>query len=254
MTQLVFDYEYWAYAPDLIPNSDATFESLLPKLEDVCRASPVTMYGKTFESRRISCLFAPSVEEVRQKADAKSNGFDYNDTPAYDWDSSPDEIAFIRKYIEKFFGFKSDYVLCHVYRGATSRTNAKGETVEEIGQDYIGWHNDKEALGSEIMSVTLGASRRFQFRKLEDKKGVSDEFRLQCGDVVHMKGPREGKKSCQRVYKHCVPQMNVGDLLNHIQEIDGRPFEGRKTKASVSDYIKANDMAPTRINLTFRQY
>lgn len=253
-TQLVFDEKYWSYLPRFIPNSEDVYRSLLPQLEKTCGIYTINMYGKVFESRKISCIFVPDVNDVKNRTDAKSKGFDYNETPAFDWVESPPEIRLIKELIEKTFGYKIDYVLCHIYRGLTIRKKVNGEDIEEVGQDYIGWHNDKEALDSEIFSVSLGATRRFQFRHLDNKKGCADELILRCGDLVHMKGPREKQKSCQRVYKHQVPQMSINDLVAHVEECNTPTFEGRKTYTSLKDHIKKYDIAPTRINLTFRQY
>ena len=252
--QLIFRTRYWAYVPGLIPNPDEVYDSLLPQLEEVCDTYTISMYGKSFESRKVSCLFAPDVQEVGERADAKSKGFDYSETPAFEWEKAPDEIHRIRKLLEEFFGYRTDYVLCHIYRGITTRETTKGKMVEEAGQDYIGWHNDKEALDSEIFSVSLGASRRFQFRPLKATKGYTDELLLHSGDVVHMNGPRKGQKSCQNTYKHQVPQMNVADLTAHIEASGAPAFKGRKTYAALTKHIKKHDIAPTRINLTFRQF
>ena len=252
--QLLFRTRYWSYVPGLIPNPDEVYDSLLPQLEKVCDTYTISMYGKSFESRKVSCLFAPDVQEVGERADAKSKGFDYSETPAFEWEKAPEEIHRIRKLLEEFFGYRTDYVLCHIYRGITTRETTGGKTVEEVGQDYIGWHNDKEALDSEIYSVSLGASRRFQFRPLKATKGYTDELLLHSGDVVHMNGPRKGQKSCQNTYKHQVPQMSVADLTAHIEASGAPALKGRKTYAALTKHIKKHDIAPTRINLTFRQF
>lgn len=252
--QLIFRTKYWAYVPGLIPNPEDVYNSLLPQLQAVCDTYTISMYGKSFESRKVSCLFAPDVQEVGERADAKSKGFDYSETPAFEWEKAPEEIHRIRKLLEEFFGYRTDYVLCHIYRGITTRETTKGKTVEEVGQDYIGWHNDKEALDSEIFSVSLGASRRFQFRPLKATKGYTDELLLHSGDVVHMNGPRKGQKSCQNTYKHQVPQMSVADLTAHIEASGAPALKGRKTYTALTKHIKKHDIAPTRINLTFRQF
>ena len=246
--QLFFKTKYWSYAPRLIPNADEIFSNLLPQLEKVCSTYMIEMYGKSFESRRISCVFS---SDVKKGSNAKSSGFNYTQIPTYEWSQSPKELLEIRELLEKFFGYRTDYVLCHIYRGLTSRKTISGKVVEELGRDYIGWHNDKEALNSEIYSISLGTSRRFKFRSL---KGYTDELLLRSGDVVHMFGPRKGQKSCQNMYKHQLPQMSVNDLVAHIEAQGLTPPKGRKTRATLIKYIKKYDVPPTRINLTFRQF
>lgn len=243
--QLVFQTRYWSYAPQQIPNSNEIFLNLLPQLEKVCKTTMIQMYGKTFPSKKVSVMYADNVSEIRERADAKSKGFDYKETPAMTWKKAPKEILEIRKMMEEFYEYKFDYVLCHIYRG---------DTEHGIGKDYIGPHNDKEALDSEIVSVSLGATRRFQIHPIDDVKSVVEETRLKCGDVVHMHGPREGQKSCQRKYKHSVPEMNIGDLKRHLKERGVDLPKGRKTYKELYEIIRKHNIAPTRINLTFRQY
>ncbi len=73
------------------------------------------------------------------------------------------------------------------------------------GLDTIGWHNDKEALNTPVVSISLGATRKFRFRKIKDKEGkinkvgYEKELLLKSGDCLFM------KDSCQKIYKHCVP-------------------------------------------------
>ena len=239
LIQIVLRTSHWSYAPGLIPDPDGTFDSLLPSLEKVCKTYMVKMYGKSFPSRKVSCLYADNVTEVGERAKAKSNGFDYKETPAYGWSSSPPEILEIKDRVERFFGHKIDYALCHIYRDDT---------------DYIGWHNDKEALNSEIISVSLGASRRFQFRDIGATKGVSEELFLDSGDVVHMHGPRDGKQSCQKTFKHRVPAMTAMDLSKHITSRGFALPEGRRTFDTLRAAIAKYDIVPVRINITFRQY
>ena len=84
------------------------------------------------------------------------------------------------------------------------------------GNDYIGWHSDDEkelAEGSIIGSLSLGASRRFLFRR-RDNHQIKVELNLKHGDFLIMSG------TTQKYWQHQVP----------------------KTKAQLN----------TRINLTFR--
>jgi len=67
------------------------------------------------------------------------------------------------------------YVLMHIYRN---------------GNDYIGYHNDKEAINMPVISLTLapnGVRRKFRFRKIGETAGWSKEFRLGYSDLLIMK-------------------------------------------------------------------
>jgi alkylated DNA repair dioxygenase AlkB len=84
--------------------------------------------------------------------------------------------------------------------------------------DYIGWHGDKERQcdsdSAPIVSVSLGASRRFQVRDEASRAYVFDEL-LSDGDCVVMGGP-----GFQTKFKHRVPKMlaakdgHVGPRIN----------------------------------------
>ena len=108
-------------------------------------------------------------------------------------------------------------------------------------------------LNSNVISVSLGTTRKFQFSKL-GKKHVTDELILNSGDVVHMHGPRGMQVSCQRIYEHRVPPMSITDLVQHIKQNNIPIPEGRKTYESLSRIISKHNIPPTRINLTFRQF
>ena len=70
------------------------------------------------------------------------------------------------------------------------------------GADSMDWHSDDEAsLGPApvIASVNLGAPRRFQLRRKDDKK-TKIEISLGGGDVLVMGG------RCQLQWQHRVPK------------------------------------------------
>jgi alkylated DNA repair dioxygenase AlkB len=182
-------------------------------------------------TRRISCVYS----DVQ---------FDYGDgqfepAPRFTWADAPKGLLEIKEKLETHLGYKMDYVLVHIYRDQT---------------DYIGFHSDGEARNSEIYSVSLGATRRFQFRLIKEKKGYSDEYHLSNGDVVHMFGPRPNQPSCQMMFKHCVPKMDIKDLCDHITSHNIALPDGRKTYEKLQTVIDAHDIVPIRINMTFRQF
>merc|ERR1712159_89882 len=73
------------------------------------------------------------------------------------------------------------------------------------GEDYIGWHGDREkqidADAAPIVSISLGAPRRFQVRHEQSQRIVFDEV-LEDGECVVM-----GGAGFQQHFKHRVPKM-----------------------------------------------
>lgn len=253
---LTFFDEWWSYTPNFFDDdlSQKIFEGLLPSFEKLCMSYTVSMYGKSFESRKISCIFTENPKEISERADAKSKGFDYAETPAYAWSEAPVELTKIKELLEEEYKFNLDYVLCHIYRGITQRKKLDGTTITRAGQDYIGFHNDKEALNSEIISVSFGATRKFEIREMKNKRN-SDCIYLKSGDVFHMYGPRgENQRSCQHIYEHQVPPMTLKELKEFVLSKDIKMPKGRVTFDSLTEICNQNSIEPTRINLTFRQF
>ena len=224
----------WEYYPGMI--SSDSFHKLLPIMEESCQTYPIKIYGKTYESKRKTCIY------TKPRPDEK---YYHNNIPVHLKDDMPDELAEIWTCVEDKFKIKLDYVLVHIYRDHN---------------DYIGWHNDKEALDSEIVSVSLGATRRFQFRPIKATKGYNHELSLSNGDVVHMKGPDPDtdhpvlRDGCQRHYKHQIPQMTANDMRSHLLESHCTLPSGRGTKDKLIEAMASKNAIPVRINLTFRQY
>jgi hypothetical protein len=189
---LVVENKHWRYAPRCIPRPRAVFYLLMKQVKDkvVRYMVPVPqLNNKEYLSRRMSCRFYDRKDQA-----------DHEDIPSYDWSESTIVFA-IKGYLERVFMTRFDYALLHLY---------------ETGNDYIGWHRDKEATNSIIASVSLGATRKFRVKARDRKVGWDHEFRLENGAVVLM------KTTFNRVNLHCVPE------------------EKKVTKP--------------RINITFRQY
>ena len=183
--------KYWTYKPGLIPSF--VFKPLL---------EIITEYCSTGESnKRISCVFSNIHKYQRNN--------NYGKIPHYEWSDAPSILYELCNMVEDYTKEKYDYVLVHIYIN---------------GKSSIGYHNDSEALNSSIASVSLGATRKFRFKKITRSGGWDTELELHDGDLVWMHGPDPltGRPSCQREYFHTVP----------IE---------RKVKEP-------------RINLTFRQY
>jgi alkylated DNA repair dioxygenase AlkB len=220
--------EYYRYYPKLI--DETYFAELLPHFLNLCKVRTVKIRGKTLLTRRISCVYS----DVQ---------FDYGDgqfepAPRFPWADAPKALLEIKEKLENLLGYKVDYILVHIYRD---------------GSDYIGFHSDGEAQNSEVYSVSLGATRRFQFRPINDKKHT-DEYHLSNGDVVHMFGPRPNQPSCQMMFKHAVPKMDIKDLCDHITSHNIPLPTGRKTYQTLQAIIEEHDIIPLRINMTFRQF
>ena len=112
------------------------------------------------------------------------------------------------------------------------------------GADYIGWHGDREkqidADSAPIISVSLGAGRRFQVRREATRQTVFDEM-LEDGDCVVLGGP-----DFQNQYKHRVPKMvakkdgDVGARLN----LTVRKYVGNASPAIPPTQHKRSAPAP----------
>lgn len=189
-----FESEYYSYIPSF---SKDRFDKLYPELVNKCSTYSFKLFNKQVTPKRISCVFlSKNTSEGRDNIE----DYTYSSIPYFDWEESS-EIMKIKKRIENFIGKKFDYCLAHIYNN---------------GEANIGWHNDREALNTSVVSISFGATRKFRLRKIERKNGWDDQIYLKSGDLLHM------FPGCQKVYKHTVP----------IEKTVKKP----------------------RINLTFRQY
>jgi alkylated DNA repair dioxygenase AlkB len=107
------------------------------------------------------------------------------------------ELANIRERLRKEFGFQFNSVLCNYYQDHN---------------DYMGWHSDNEReLGQHpiIASLTLGASRTFQFRHKKLRTIINTE--LMNGSLLLMQA--ETQQAWQHrlpATKHaCAPRINL---------------------------------------------
>jgi hypothetical protein len=158
----------WSYHPKA--SKSVTLE------ECVKEFSPLVA-SATNNSRK-SCFFTHNIEEARKflPSYAYVNGYLWKDYPL---------AAKLKEEIEKKFHTQFDYVLFHIY---------------EDGEANIGWHNDKESLYEEIISVSYGQSRKFRIKTMGRQTGWDDEYRLGNGDVFHMHA------GCQLKFVHTVPK------------------------------------------------
>ncbi len=101
----------------------------------------------------------------------------------------------IKSRIEKITGVSFAYAVLNYYRD---------------GNDYIGFHSDKEVnAGHIVVSVSIGATRRFVL-KHKYRDDVKHVFMLKDGDVLIL-----NEHAIKIMYRHSVPKMaNVGPRIN----------------------------------------
>lgn len=155
----------WSYYPNCL-RSPTIDECLL-------EFGPLT----TPNSSRNSCYFTHDLEMARKYLPG------YAQTAAHLWEASPLTLR-LKQEVEDRFSTQFDYVLVHIYSD---------------GQSTIGWHNDKESLFEEIVSVSFGTARRFRLKPIGQKSGWTDEYQLRNGDIFHM------HQGCQLKFVHTVP-------------------------------------------------
>ncbi|HEX8777628.1 MAG TPA: alpha-ketoglutarate-dependent dioxygenase AlkB, partial [Rhodanobacter sp.] len=106
----------------------------------------------------------------------------------------PTALAAVRARVEQDCGARFNSVLANLYRD---------------GRDSMGWHSDDEPeLGARplIASLSLGAERRFRFRRRRSRgepvrPGDTVELVLPHGSLLRMAG------DTQRLYRHDLPRM-----------------------------------------------
>lgn len=128
--------------------------------------------------------YFPTNDGTKRASFIVGQNISYDDYKVVAWCQVP-TVELLRNFIAGIFGITPDYCLVHRYgHGAAS----------------IMWHNDKEALDSDIFSISFGATRKFRLRSMWQTTGFQKEFLLHSGDLIWM------KTGCQRKYKHCVPK------------------------------------------------
>jgi len=163
-------------------------KALMKTILDTCEWSrdEFTIFGKTIPSpRRISAFGERNYKALYDNSKSYTN---HHRRPPHDWIPEMQEL---KERVEKYTGETFTIAIINRYDG---------------GQESIGWHSDKEkdlVAGSSIVSITLGAERDFQFKKItkEDEgkpKIITKE--LTDGSMVVM------NSDTQDHYQHCVPK------------------------------------------------
>jgi hypothetical protein len=177
----IVDNVHWTFIPDFI---DPQF--FAPLLEELKPLVGTAYEGtKNDGTKRISCKFANQGEGamIDQSTREVSRLFSYGRLPLHDWSKSP-TIQKIRDLVEAKHPGEYQYVLAHLY---------------PTGASCIRWHLDSEALNSTVLSISLGATRKFRFRRAGETGKGDVELELRSGDAVYM------KLGCQQALQHTVP-------------------------------------------------
>ena len=97
-------------------------------------------------------------------------------------------VRALKELIEKAFDVTLSYAQLNYYRN---------------GEDYIGWHRDKEVEeGDSIYSISLGVTRRFILRNNDYKTSpIKYEFHLLPGSLIVL-----NRYAANIGYKHTVPK------------------------------------------------
>jgi alkylated DNA repair dioxygenase AlkB len=154
----------------------------------------LTMYGKTFDLPRLTCMYGAAYTY---------SGVHHRARPM------PGLLDAVRARVEAVSGLDGfNSVLGNLYRD---------------GSHTVGWHSDDETTHTrpQIASVSLGATRRFRIRSKADKS-LTWALELAHGDVLLMTG------RSQLDYMHSVPRTTrkVGTRINFTFRSMENPREG----------------------------
>jgi alkylated DNA repair dioxygenase AlkB len=144
----------------------------------------IKMFNKPVKTPRLECAFC----------DPQINLKGYTHREIHPW---TDEMLNLKVRLEKelteHLGEKVEfeYALANIYKD---------------GSHYIGYHADKENRGTTIASISLGAERKFNMKKISDGKVVVNEI-LKNGSMLVMTG------ATQDLYKHALPKTKACDEM-----------------------------------------
>ena len=159
------------------------FDTLLKEIN--WQQDSITVFGKTHPQPRLTALHG------EENLSYSYSGITMNTIPF-----TPTLLE-IKKRIEEHTKSTFNVVLLNLYRN---------------GQDSNGWHSDNEKeLGKNpsIASVSLGAKRKFQFRKISDRR-MRHTIELESGSLLLMEG------QTQHTYQHQIPKTKkeIGQRIN----------------------------------------
>jgi alkylated DNA repair dioxygenase AlkB len=142
----------------------------------------IRLFGRELDTPRLSCW----IGDPGASYTYSSTRFEPRPWPA--------ALAALRGRLERACAARFNSVLANLYRD---------------GDDAMGWHSDDEPeLGAQpvIASLSLGAERRFRFRRRRARgepvrPGDTSELPLPHGSLLRMAG------ATQRLYRHDLPRV-----------------------------------------------
>ena len=143
-------------------------------------------------------MFGDLIAVPRLESWVADEGLDYTYSGIHhDPDPWSEELLTLRDLVSEHAGASFNSVLCNLYRD---------------GNDGVDWHADDESEFGPmpvIGSLSLGATRRFDMRRVDDH-AEKIELDLHHGDLVIMRG------TTQALWKHRVPKTKkpVGERIN----------------------------------------
>ena len=143
-------------------------------------------------------MFGQQIPVPRLEAWVADEGLDYSYSGIHhDPDPWIDELIELRDMASGYSETSFNSVLCNLYRD---------------GSDGVDWHADDEPEFGPlpvIASLSLGATRRFDLRRVDDHS-IKVELELHHGDLVVMSG------TTQALWRHRVPKTKtpVGERIN----------------------------------------
>ncbi len=163
--------------------ADAAFVALRERVQ--WRQDHLRMFGRTIPVPRLESWVAD------ESLDYTYSGIHHDPDP---WIT---ELAELRDLVGRMSGTEFNSVLCNLYRD---------------GADGVDWHADDEPEFGPmpvIASLSLGATRRFDLRRVDDHS-VKVQLELHHGDLVIMRG------TTQALWRHRVPKTKktVGPRIN----------------------------------------
>jgi alkylated DNA repair dioxygenase AlkB len=169
-------------------------------------------------------MFGKLIPVPRLEAWVADEGLDYTYSGIHhDPDPWIDELVELRDLSSSHTGTRFNSVLCNLYRD---------------GSDGVDWHADDEPEFGQmpvIASLSLGATRRFDLRRVDDHS-IKVELELHHGDLVIMSG------TTQTLWRHRVPKTKkpVGERINltfrtvtpKAEARSSTPVRGASTKSA----------------------
>lgn len=153
----------------------------------------VVVYGKKHKTPRLQYAVGDD--------GSRAYGYSNSDIPLHSWTNTQtlesEALLFLRQV-------RDAITADNRISGPTNQFNANSCLLNYYrnGQEYVGFHSDKEVrdVAQSVVTVSLGCSRTFRFRDKMTKKKTHDIV-LNSGDLVLMCG------NTQKLYEHSIPKV-----------------------------------------------